>query len=123
MAVCASLVDIASPRSTNDTAALRDVNFFSRFSIEMFWDTDAMKARLPGRQTIVQPILDLRLYEVSRQLITIFSDQGSKLAEPARSVGAGESGKCAAAGVASAAASFGDGGATVRESIGKRSGC
>jgi hypothetical protein len=69
MAVCASLVHFAIPRSTNDTAALRDVNFFSRFSIEMFWDTDAMKTRLPGGQTIVQPSPDLHLSQVSRQLI------------------------------------------------------
>ena len=61
-------VHTAAPLATKDTAALRDVNFFSRFSIEMFWDTDAMKARLPGGQTIVQPSPDLRLSKVSRQL-------------------------------------------------------
>ena len=60
MAVCASLVHVAIPRSINDTAALREVNFLSRFSIEMFWDTDAMKTRLPGSLTIVQPILEVR---------------------------------------------------------------
>ena len=71
MAVRASLVHFAIPRSTNDTAALREVNFLSRFSIEMFWDTDAMKARLPGGQTIVQPSPELHLSKVSRQLIRI----------------------------------------------------
>ena len=47
-----SEVHTAPPLATKDTAALRDVNFFSRFSIKMFWDTCAMKARLPGGQTI-----------------------------------------------------------------------
>ena len=66
MAVRALLVHFAIPRSTNDTAALRDVNFFSRFSIEMYWDTDAMKTRLPGGQTIVQPSPDLRVQLANR---------------------------------------------------------
>ncbi len=48
------------PRATKDTAALQEVNFFSRFSNEMFWDTYAMKARLPGGQTIVQASPELR---------------------------------------------------------------
>ena len=64
-----SEVHTAPPLATKDTAALRDVNFFSRFSIKMFWDTCAMKARLPGGQTIVQPVQELHCSEVSRQLI------------------------------------------------------
>ena len=63
-----SEVHTAPPLATKDTAALREVNFFSRFSIKMFWDTYAMKTRLPGGQTIVQPIPDLHPAEVSRQL-------------------------------------------------------
>ena len=66
-----SEVHTARPRSTKDTAALREVNFFSRFSIEMFWNTYAMKTRLPGGPTIVQPIPDLHLAKVSRQLKNI----------------------------------------------------
>ena len=62
-------VQTARPRDTKDTAALRDVNFFSRFSIRICWDKCAVMARLPGGQTIVQPFPGLRLLKVSRQLI------------------------------------------------------
>lgn len=42
-------VQTASPRSTNDTAALRDVNFFSRFSIRMGMDTLAVEDPVAGK--------------------------------------------------------------------------
>ena len=68
MAVRASFVHSAIPRSTKDTAALREVNFFSRFSIRICWDTYVVKTQLPGGQTIVQLIPGLHLAKVSRQL-------------------------------------------------------
>jgi len=67
-------VHTATPRSTKDTAALREVNFFSRFSIRTCWDTYVVKTRLPGSQTIVQPIPGIHPSKVSRQL-TIFGKQ------------------------------------------------
>ena len=58
----------AMPRATKDTAALREVDFFSRFSIRICCDNCGVKARLPGSQTTVQPVPELHLSEVSRQL-------------------------------------------------------
>lgn len=42
-------VQTASPRLTRDTAALREVNFFSRFSIRMGMDTLAVKDPVAGK--------------------------------------------------------------------------
>ena len=82
-----SEVHTARPRATNDTAALREVNFFSRFSIEMFWDTYAIKARLPGGQTIVQLNPGLHLVKVSRQLKNVWDAKNRREGNPSTSLG------------------------------------
>lgn len=42
-------VHTANPRATKDTADLRDVYFFSRFSIRMVWDTCVMEDPVAGK--------------------------------------------------------------------------
>ncbi len=49
MAVRASSVHLAIPRSTKDTAALRDVYFCSRFSIRICWDNFAVGSPVAGK--------------------------------------------------------------------------